>query len=186
MDLYEVLGVARDATPDQIKRAYRRKSKAAHPDTGGNTEEFRALVLARDVLTDEEKRRTYDETGALPGDKNREAIECILRISAQLVAENPRCDILRGIRLSLDNSTQQASRNIASLEIAIKGVTENWTGAELVKDSLLVEWGRTIVVLRKMIETYKLATELLKSGQFRQPQSTMTWATAGMFRDLAV
>lgn len=62
-DLYEVLGVARDATPDDIRRAYRAKAKAAHPDTGGSEEAFQALSRAHAVLSDMERRRVYDETG---------------------------------------------------------------------------------------------------------------------------
>jgi curved DNA-binding protein CbpA len=63
-DLYTRLGVSRDATPTEIKRAYRRASKRAHPDAeGGSPEKWAALVEAHDVLSDAERRRRYDETG---------------------------------------------------------------------------------------------------------------------------
>ena len=63
LDLYETLGVARDAEPADIVRAYRRAAKKAHPDSGGSREAFALVTLARDTLTDDERRKRYDETG---------------------------------------------------------------------------------------------------------------------------
>jgi curved DNA-binding protein CbpA len=64
-NLYEVLGVPRDATTAAIKTAFRRKAKNLHPDVGGDPEQFRLVRLACDVLTDPERRRNYDQTGAV-------------------------------------------------------------------------------------------------------------------------
>lgn len=62
-DLYEVLGVPRDATPDQIKKAYRHLAKTHHPDTGGDAEAFRRISHAFEVLSDPARRAKYDATG---------------------------------------------------------------------------------------------------------------------------
>jgi curved DNA-binding protein CbpA len=62
-DLYESLGIIPDATDDEIKQAYRKNAMKKHPDRGGSKEEFHALQVAYDVLTDPEKRQRYDETG---------------------------------------------------------------------------------------------------------------------------
>ena len=62
-DLYDVLGVARTADTDAIRKAYRRKAKKAHPDAGGSQEQFEAIKRAHDVLTDADRRKKYDETG---------------------------------------------------------------------------------------------------------------------------
>jgi len=67
-DLYQILGVDRDAKPADIKAAFRRRAKDLHPDHGGDPEEFRLVKLAYDVLTDPEQRRHYDETGETPDD----------------------------------------------------------------------------------------------------------------------
>lgn len=63
-DYYTILGVARDASPAAIKRAYRRLAKKLHPDVsrGSSSEEFQALQAAYETLTDAERRRRYDET----------------------------------------------------------------------------------------------------------------------------
>ncbi|MFO1118546.1 MAG: DnaJ domain-containing protein [Beijerinckiaceae bacterium] len=64
-DLYEVLGVPRDATTAAIRRAFRKKARAAHPDGGGSAEAFNELKTAYDVLADPVRRKRYDETGEL-------------------------------------------------------------------------------------------------------------------------
>jgi len=61
---YDVLGVPRDATPEDIKRAYRKKAAATHPDReGGNQEEFQRVNAANIILSDPEKRERFDRTG---------------------------------------------------------------------------------------------------------------------------
>ena len=71
-DLYETLGVAKDATKEAIKRAFRSKAKAAHPDTGGSTEKFHAIELAHRVLSDDERRAEYDRNGTVDEQPNRQ------------------------------------------------------------------------------------------------------------------
>lgn len=62
-NLYDALGVDKDAAPDAIKRAYRKAAKSAHPDAGGDPEAFALVCLAKDVLSDAERRAKYDRTG---------------------------------------------------------------------------------------------------------------------------
>ena len=60
---YSVLGVKADATPDEIRRAYRRLSKTHHPDVSGDPDSaarFREVNEAYRVLTDPERRSEYD------------------------------------------------------------------------------------------------------------------------------
>ena len=64
-DYYDILGVAKGATPDEIKRAYRTKARQLHPDYAGieSEEAFKELSVAYEVLSDPQKRRQYDLGG---------------------------------------------------------------------------------------------------------------------------
>lgn len=59
-DHYATLGVARTASPDEIKRAFRKLASQHHPDKGGDTARFQEIQAAYDVLGDAEKRAVYD------------------------------------------------------------------------------------------------------------------------------
>ena len=59
-DHYATLGVARTATPDEIKRAFRKLASQHHPDKGGDTKKFQEIQAAYDVLGDAAKRAQYD------------------------------------------------------------------------------------------------------------------------------
>jgi curved DNA-binding protein CbpA len=61
--LYSILGVGRDATADEIKKAWRRFSKDNHPDKGGDKEVFQLGQHAYEILSNPAKRQIYDETG---------------------------------------------------------------------------------------------------------------------------
>lgn len=59
-DLYSILGVARDAGADDIKRAYRRLAMKHHPDRGGDQAQMQEVQQAYDTLSDPQRRRAYD------------------------------------------------------------------------------------------------------------------------------
>ena len=62
--LYDILGVSKTDSCTAIKKAYFKLARIHHPDKpGGNAEKFKEITKASDILTDEKKRRLYDETG---------------------------------------------------------------------------------------------------------------------------
>jgi curved DNA-binding protein len=66
-DYYKVMGVARDASRDAIKRAYRKLARKYHPDVSQEAdaeEKFKQVAEAYEVLKDPEKRKAYDELGS--------------------------------------------------------------------------------------------------------------------------
>lgn len=69
-DLYDILGVSRDATQDDIKRAYRKLAREHHPDVNAAPEaeeRFKEVAGAYEILSDPEKRQRYDAFGQAGG-----------------------------------------------------------------------------------------------------------------------
>ena len=74
MDHYQTLGVAKNATPDDIKKSYRKLASKHHPDKGGDTATFQKLEEAYRILSDPQQRQQYDNPmpqgnpfGGMPG-----------------------------------------------------------------------------------------------------------------------
>ncbi|PCM56975.1 DnaJ family protein, partial [Campylobacter sp. BCW_8712] len=64
--LYETLGVSKNASADEIKKAYRRLARKYHPDINkekGAEEKFKEINAAYEILSDEKKRAQYDQYG---------------------------------------------------------------------------------------------------------------------------
>ena len=65
-DFYDMLGVSKDATEEEIQQAFRTKAAEYHPDVSDDPdaeEKFKKIKKAKEVLTDEEKRQAYDQMG---------------------------------------------------------------------------------------------------------------------------
>jgi hypothetical protein len=82
VDLYEVLGVDRSASADDVRSAYRQRARETHPDAGGDVGAFQTVQAAWEVLGDPERRRAYDRTGARPLGSGGVAVPDLLGVSA--------------------------------------------------------------------------------------------------------
>ena len=76
---YDVLGLMRDATTDDIKRAYKKAALQAHPDKGGSDEMFQRVNEAYTVLNDPVKKIDYDKVRTARARVSR--LTCALRTS---------------------------------------------------------------------------------------------------------
>lgn len=62
-DYYQILGISRDASQEEIKKAYRKLAHKYHPDKGGNEKKFKEINEAYQILSDKEKKSQYDRFG---------------------------------------------------------------------------------------------------------------------------
>jgi len=62
-DYYEILGISKNASADEVKKAFRRAAIEHHPDRGGDEEKFKEINEAYEVLKDADKRKRYDQFG---------------------------------------------------------------------------------------------------------------------------
>ncbi len=94
-DLYAILGVARTATPEDIKFAYHAKAKETHPDCGGSADLFTSVQTAYDVLSDPIRRAAYDRNGSIEDQRERvddvqtRALGIIEQMLAQAITQLP-------------------------------------------------------------------------------------------------
>lgn len=65
-NLYEVLGVQKDANQGEIKKTYRKLAVKHHPDKGGDPEKFKSITEAYNVLSDDRRRNEYDHQQTRP------------------------------------------------------------------------------------------------------------------------
>lgn len=66
---YDVLGVSKTATEDEIKKAFRKLARKHHPDAGGSEEKFKEINEAYEILSDKKKREQYDQYGQYFGEQ---------------------------------------------------------------------------------------------------------------------
>jgi hypothetical protein len=128
-DLYQVLGVRRAASQDEIRRAYRRKAKILHPDAGGSVGAFGEIATAYGVLSDATRRERYDRTGQVentqPDDLDGSAIEIIAqKFGMILFAEQDviSMDIAGLVEQAIHEDIAQRRSNISSQKRAVQRV----------------------------------------------------------------
>ena len=126
-NLYEVLGVAPDASLADIRRAYRNAARVAHPDAGGDRTRWEELKLAHDILIDPERRARYDRTGATDDPMQdptfaammgalSAALEAVLESCSTKGMDVRKVDVAMWMRRSLDIAMGKAKKFLLVLE----------------------------------------------------------------------
>lgn len=111
---YDNLGIPRNASKDEIKKAYRKKAKKAHPDKGGTHEQFTRLLLAYNTLSDDEKRKRYDETGSdkEPVNLNAAAMERMIPLVRSIINKCQQAAGAFDLIALLEENVFQVRKNI--------------------------------------------------------------------------
>jgi curved DNA-binding protein CbpA len=122
-DPYAVLGLSREATPADIKTAFRVKSKATHPDPGGGRREFELVKRAHLVLSDPDRREHYDKMGEVVEPEidqgDRPAFGIIMGMLAQVLIQDEeptRADLVAAMRGHLQKEIANAQARDMQLE----------------------------------------------------------------------
>lgn len=193
-DLYDDLGVARGATTDEIRKAFRRKAKTLHPDAGGSVDAFQAAARAHAILISPERRAEYDRTGAV-NDKAEDhgALSIISSMMDQLVAQvgdRVHVDIVAKMREAMDerlseiaNRSRQLTREIAKLE-RFAGKFERKGGNNLLRGMVLAKAANLRITLEsaeKATADIVAAKEILRDYSFSPDPvvSTTLWGSGG-------
>lgn len=193
---YDTLGVASDASPDEIKQAYRRLAMKAHPDRGGSEEAFLPIQAAYEVLSDPERRDRYDrtgedETGSQFDQRVRDKI--IELFNGMLQQEHDVFgDAISQMQDMIDRKIGTIENGRTKLEHVIKRLEKrrsrivNRSGDDnlytMLVDNLLTQHRATITQMNAEVEILQSAHTLLYEYEDVEPVMNGGWTTGTTFR----
>ncbi|MBK7380693.1 MAG: J domain-containing protein [Ignavibacteriales bacterium] len=116
---YEILEIKPSASEAEIKKAYRKKAQAVHPDKGGDTELFQEIAKAYEILSNAEKREHFDKTGEeFHDDIKAEVIGAMIQIVMGAIQSNE--PTYTDIIVMARNAVEQQQSKHKSLKSQIK------------------------------------------------------------------
>lgn len=175
MSLYDDLGVAKDASADDIKSAYRKAANKAHPDrAGGSVVQFQKIQKAHDILMDEDARKRYDEFGTtdkIP-DLRGLAMEQLCKIIINKVQQAGEAidytDILSKAREDINAGMTQGQQQLAQhpravwqLERALARLKKKKKGSDFLRNALEMTLTQTKAGKANLEAHIKMGTEML-------------------------
>ena len=128
MNYYELLDVSEDASPDEIKRAYRRKASKLHPDRNPDRDgsEFIQIKQAYECLSDPERRVVYDETGRDGAGEEVDPVERIFIhiLNESLIYLSSAWEVLEKVNSVVSDLEGEAGQRLSELEVIEKNLNE--------------------------------------------------------------
>lgn len=150
MSPYEILGIEKNATEEEIKKAYRDLSKIHHPDAGGESEDFKRIAEAYKLLSDHSSREHYDQYGF--GPESEEA-------KRMVIVMNSLCTVWDNIASSLTPKQLERYDLIGIMKTAVK--------KKIVQQESTVE--ETKQVLDRIEKLVKVIEERLERKPSKKP-----------------
>ena len=144
MNLYAILGIPKEASDKEIKKAYHSQSKTFHPDSEcGDEEKFKEINEAYEILSDPEKRKQYDEggMGAVTSSQNA-LIKRVLAIFEEVIGFHgfvpEHSDLFSMMKANINEKELRMAKDVETFKNEIKNVE---TIQKRIKNSeLLVEY----------------------------------------------
>lgn len=172
-EYYEILGIARDATSEAVRFAFRARASANHPDKGGSAEKMAEINRAYECLSDPVRRAAYDETGRDPGAMPIDAEVRGLLLAAFADALNKEVpDIVAFARefvrhhIGALQSQAAIGRSRAAKLEGKRGKVRARSGAnlfEMIVDNQLAEVRKVQAQIEHQTQVHELALETLKN-----------------------
>ncbi len=188
-NLYETLGVGKNASKGEIKSRYRKMAKRFHPDCGGDTEKFKNICDAYKTLIDDDLRFHYDATGETERVDEGHILKTAMNmISSTFIGmfENDKSndiDYLGSIRVSCTSSMKEAIKLIKNIKVEIirwkkikKRVKYKGKMIDFIQDSLdakVRELNGRISTEETLIEVMEKVLELLKDYELLPPEELL-------------
>jgi DnaJ-class molecular chaperone len=122
-DFYKTLNVDPKSSKQKIKKAFREKAKITHPDAGGNLEEFKEIVEAHELLTNDELMKEFERTGKVntkesESERNKnKAVESFIQMFEQVFFQNiENFENVKLILIIINNFNNQLTKLNEDLE----------------------------------------------------------------------
>ena len=165
IDFYKTLGVEKDATEKEIKKAYRKLSLEHHPDQGGDEEEFKKITEAYEVLSDTEAKEIYDSTGYYETERSidTQAKERLCAVFVSMLAQvttasydrNPlhhTKDILKELKKTIRRVRSEFETAFKSFDTSISSIQSDIKILKYVKDHIMHNETGNDNILSKVVD----------------------------------
>lgn len=180
---YQTLGVDKDAPASEVRKAYRRKAKRAHPDAGGSAAEFSELSRALAILINPKKRKEYDTTGTVderPDNEQADAVGIILGIMMSAIAKHgERClkvdlvkEVAKACKQIIENNEEMKSQLAAKIATGrkvmarLKRKKKGPTFLLLAMERAIEAQTEPLININKTIAQHDAALKMLKDYEF--------------------